>query len=157
MGNIRRAEIKDIPGINKLLGQVLLVHHNGRPDIFKEIGQKYTDEQLSELIKKTEDPIFVYEDDDGTILGHCFCQTNVKEEGPSTFAYKNLYIDDLCVEETARGKHIGKQLYEFTKKFAKENGYYNVTLHAWECNPKAVGFYQHLGLKIQQYTLEEIL
>ena len=59
---IRRAEIKDIPGINNLLAQVLLVHHKGRPDLFKEIGQKYTDEELQELIRKTQDPIFVYED-----------------------------------------------------------------------------------------------
>jgi len=157
MATIRRAESKDIPGINHLLAQVLLVHHKGRPDLFKEIGQKYTDSELEELIKKTENPIFVYEDEDGTILGHCFCQSTDKLEGPSTYAYKTLYIDDLCVEETARGKHIGKALYDYTKEFAKNNGYYNLTLHAWECNPNAVGFYNHLGMKIQQYTMEEIL
>lgn len=154
---IRRAEIRDIPGINKLLTQVLLVHHQGRSDLFKEIGQKYTDEELSELIKKTEDPIFVYENQEGKIIGHCFCQTIDREDRPSTYKYKTLYIDDLCIDESERGKHIGKELYTYTKNFAKENGYYNVTLHAWACNPKAVGFYQHLGMEIQQYTMEEIL
>lgn len=157
MALIRRAEIKDIPGINNLLAQVLLVHHNGRPDLFKEKGAKYTDSELADLIKKTEDPIFVYEDDDGTIIGHCFCQTVVHEERPATYAYKSLYIDDLCIDENARGKHIGKALYDYTKQFAKENGYYNLTLHAWECNPNAVGFYKHLGMQIQQYTMEELL
>ncbi len=157
MAKIRRAENKDIAGINNLLAQVLLVHHNGRPDLFKEKGAKYTNPELEELIKNTDNPIFVYEDDDGTIKGHCFCQTIIHEEGPATFAYKSLYIDDLCVDEKDHGKHIGKKLYEHTRDFAKENGYYNVTLHAWECNPKAVGFYEHLGLKIQQYTMEEIL
>lgn len=154
---IRRAEIKDIPAINNLLAQVLLVHHKGRSDLFKEIGQKYTTEELSDLIKKTEDPIFVYEDEEGRILGHCFCQTIDHPERPSTFPYRTLYIDDLCVDQEARGKHIGKQLYQYTRQFAREEGYYNVTLHAWECNPDAVGFYKHLGLKIQQYTMEEIL
>lgn len=154
---IRRAETRDIPGINNLLAQVLLIHHNGRSDIFKEKGQKYTESELADLIKKTEDPIFVYEDETGKILGHCFCQTVDHPEGPATYKYKTLYIDDLCIDENARGKHIGKELYNYTKNFAKENGYYNVTLHAWECNPKAIGFYQHLGLKIQQYTMEEIL
>jgi len=157
MSTIRRAEIKDIPGINNLLAQVLLVHHKGRPDLFKEIGQKYTEEELAGLIKKTVDPIFVYEDDDGKILGHCFCQTIDKKETTATYASKTLYIDDLCIDETARGKHIGKALYEYTKQFAKDNGYFNITLHAWECNPKAVGFYEHMGLKIQQYTMEEVL
>lgn len=154
---IRRAQVGDILGINNLLGQVLLVHHKGRPDLFKEIGQKYTDEELVALIENIENPIFVYEDETGKILGHCFCQTIDKKEGPSLYACKTLYIDDLCIDENARGKHIGKEMYDYVKVFAKENGYYNVTLHAWECNPNAVGFYKHLGLEIQQYTMEEIL
>ena len=43
--NIRRAELKDMAGINKLLNQVLMVHHNGRPDLFKANVKKYTDEE----------------------------------------------------------------------------------------------------------------
>jgi hypothetical protein len=39
---IRRAEHKDIEKIGDLLSQVDMVHHNGRPDIFK-IGRKYSD------------------------------------------------------------------------------------------------------------------
>lgn len=154
---IRRAEQKDIPGINHLLQQVLLVHHVGRPDLFKEKGQKYTDDELAELIQKTQDPIFVYEDEDGRILAHCFCQTIDRIERPSAYAYKSLYIDDLCVDEEARKSHIGKKMYEYVKQFAKENGYYNITLHAWSCNPNAVGFYEHIGLKVQQYTMEDVL
>ena len=42
--NIRRAKEKDMNGINKLLCQVLMVHHNGRPDLFKADVKKYTDE-----------------------------------------------------------------------------------------------------------------
>lgn len=154
---IRRAEIRDIPGINKLLGQVLLVHHNGRPDLFKEKGQKYTEQELVDLINKIIDPIFVYESEEGEILGHCFCQTINKPEGPSCYACKSLYIDDLCIDENVRGQHVGKEMYDYVKKFAKDNGYYNLTLHAWECNPNAVGFYSHIGMQIQQYTMEEVL
>jgi len=154
---IRRATNADIPGINSLLEQVLLVHHEGRPDIFKEKGQKYTEAELKELIAHEINPIFVYESENGKILGHCFCQTIDRPERPSTYAYKTLFIDDLCIDEQARGQHVGKEMYDFVKNFAKENGYYNVALHAWECNPKAVGFYDHLGMKVQQYTMEEIL
>lgn len=154
---IRRAEEKDIPAINNLLGQVLLVHHIGRPDIFKEKGQKYSEEELIKLIAKTEDPIFVYEDENGKVIGHCFCVTYDRSESENAYAYKTLFIDDLCIDENARGKHVGKEMYEYVKAFAKENGYYNITLHAWECNPKAVGFYEHLGMKIQQYSFEEVL
>lgn len=154
---IRRAELKDIPQIHVLLNQVLYVHHVGRPDIFKEIGEKYSNEELAMLIEKIEDPIFVYEDENGKVIGHCFCQTIDRPERTSTYPYKTLYIDDLCVHEDARGQHIGKALYAYVRDFAKENGYYNVTLHAWECNPDAVEFYKHMGMGIQQYTMEEVL
>jgi len=154
---IRRANKKDIPEINSLLEQVLLVHHHGRPDIFKEKGQKYTTEELEELIQNTINPIFVYENEAGKIIGHCFCQTIDRPERSSCYPYKTLYIDDLCVDENVRGKHIGRELYEYVKQFAKEQGYYNVTLHAWTCNPDAVGFYKHIGMEIQQYTMEEVL
>ena len=43
---IRRAQEKDMTAINRLLQQVLLVHHVGRPDLFRSEGKKYNDEQL---------------------------------------------------------------------------------------------------------------
>lgn len=154
---IRRAQEGDIPAINLLLNQVLFVHHVGRPDLFKEKGMKYTNEELIKLLQVENDPVFVYEDEQGSILGHCFCQTIEHPERPHSYEYKTLYIDDLCIDENARGKNIGKAMYEYVKQYAKDHGYYNVTLHAWECNENAVGFYRHLGLNVQQYTMEEIL
>ena len=38
---IERAQKRDMAGINQLLCQVLTVHHNGRPDLFKEIGRAH--------------------------------------------------------------------------------------------------------------------
>lgn len=157
MTNIRRAALKDIPGIDNLLYQVLMVHHEGRPDIFKGEGRKYTNEQLAKIIADDKNPVFVCVDENENVLGHCFCQTIEHPESPNTYEYKTLYIDDLCVDEKARGQHVGNALYDYVKNYAKSNGYHNLTLHAWECNPKAVGFYNHLGMKIQQYTMEEIL
>ncbi|MCQ2543318.1 MAG: GNAT family N-acetyltransferase [Lachnospiraceae bacterium] len=156
MSAIRRAEKQDLAGIKALLVQVLGVHHVGRPDLFKEIGQKYTDEELLDIIADDVNPVFVFVEDE-KVLGHCFCQTIDRPDKPACYAYKTLYIDDLCVDENARGKHVGKALYDYVKDYAMKNGYYNITLHAWECNPNAVGFYKHLGLEIQQYTMEEIL
>lgn len=154
---IRRAEQKDIPSILHLLGQVLMVHHIGRPDIFKEKGFKYTSEELAEILKDESCPVFVYTDETSQVLGHCFCQIMDRPEAPHAHAYKTLYIDDLCVDEKARKRGIGKALYQHVLSYAKENGFHNITLHAWECNPNAVKFYENLGMKIQQYTFEEVL
>lgn len=53
---IRKAKEKDIPRIIELLGQVLQIHADIRPDIFIPGTTKYTVEELTELlkIKKTD-------------------------------------------------------------------------------------------------------
>ncbi len=154
---IRRAEIKDIKAIEGLLLEVLAVHNAGRPDIFKPVGQKYTKEELREILLDDENPVFVYEDEKASVVAHCFCQVKNRPETSSTHPLKNLYIDDLCVTASARGTGVGRALYEYAKDYAKKIGCHNVTLHAWECNPDAVGFYRHLGMHVMQYTMEEIL
>ena len=57
--NIRRAEKKDLNGINNLLRQVLEMHHNGRPDIFKSNAKKYTDDELLDIIADAKDPFLL--------------------------------------------------------------------------------------------------
>ena len=124
---IRRAKETDMPGINNLLRQVLMVHHNGRPDLFKANAKKYTDEQLAELIKDDTKPIFVCVDEEENVLGYAFCVWQQHINNEILTDIKTLYIDDLCVDETRRGQHIGKSLYEYVLAYAKENNFYNVT------------------------------
>ena len=64
---IRKAVPSDIPALNNLLEQVLLVHHNVRPDIFKESGHKFNDEELKTLMSQENTPIFVFENEEGII------------------------------------------------------------------------------------------
>lgn len=154
---IRRAEEKDMNGINKLLCQVLMVHHNGRPDLFKGNVKKYTDKELLEIIKNDTKPIFVGVDDNDTVLGYAFCVFQQHVEDNILTDIKTLYIDDLCVDENSRGQHIGRQLYEYVLAFAKESGCYNVTLNVWSCNENAMKFYVKCGFVPQKIGMEKIL
>ena len=154
---IRQAEPRDLEAVNKLLGQVLSVHHEGRPDLFRAAGKKYTDQQLLAIFANPETPVFVYEED-GRVLGYAFCI--VQSPAPANHSLnpvRTLYIDDLCVDGQARGKHIGKALFEYVKAYASQNGFYNITLHVWECNPGAKAFYKALGLEAQYTCMEMVL
>lgn len=153
---IRRAEDIDIPKIHDLLMQVCLVHHNGRPDLFKYGARKYTDEQLVQMIKDDSKPIFVAVDDDNAVLGYAFCIFEQQINNNILTDVKTLYIDDLCVDESLRGQHIGKQLYDFVVDFAKKSDCYNLTLNVWSCNKSAMKFYESCGLKPQKIHLETI-
>ncbi|MBR3823863.1 MAG: GNAT family N-acetyltransferase [Lachnospiraceae bacterium] len=154
---IRRALEKDMPDILKLLSQVLEVHHQGRPDLFKGGVRKYTDSELEELIKDDSKPIFVGVDESERVLGYAFC-VFVQHVGDNILTdIKTLYIDDLCVDEEIRGQHVGRQLYEYVLGFAREQGCYNVTLNVWALNEGAKKFYESCGLKPQKIGMETIL
>lgn len=154
---IRRAKEEDMDGINNLLQQVCLVHHNGRPDLFKYGAKKYTDDQLKDIIHDDRRPIFTAVDEKGTVLGYAFCVFQQHLNDNILTDIKTLYIDDLCVDENIRGQHIGKSLYEAVLAFAKEQGCYNVTLNVWSLNDSAMKFYQACGLKPQKVGMETIL
>lgn len=154
--NIRRAKDKDLKEINELLGQVDLVHHIIRPDLFN-IGNKYTDEQVLEIIKDEKTPVFVAVDENDKAMGYAFCMFKQHLTEEFLTDIKTLYIDDLCVYEHLRGKHIGKALYDYVCEFAKENGCYNITLNVWEGNDSAKRFYESVGMKPQKFGMEMIL
>jgi len=152
---IRKANKNDIGRIIELLHQVNMVHHEIRPDLFKSYTTKYNEQELEALLDNDNNPIFVY--DDGEVLGHAFCQiTDVKSHKLLQDA-KTLYIDDICVDEKARGKHVGKALYEFVRDYAKSIGCYNMTLNVWEGNDPALSFYKNMGMKVQKTGMEEII
>ncbi len=155
--NIRNAQEKDVKKILDLLNQVLMVHHQGRPDLFKANVTKYTEEELAELMKNPQMPILVAVDDADQVLGYAFCQFQQKINDNILTDIKTLYIDDLCVDENLRGQAIGRKLYEAVLDLAKENGCYNVTLNVWACNETAKRFYEKCGLLPQKYGMEKIL
>ena len=154
---VRFACEKDIPQMNSLLYQVERVHQQGRPDLFKEGAKKYTDNELKAMLKDKTKPIFAAVDENDVMKGYAFCVFQEHKGDNVLTDIKTLYIDDLCVDENCRGQHIGSVLYEAVKKFAKEQGCYNVTLNVWECNPSARKFYEKVGLKPYKTGMEVIL
>ena len=125
---IRFAETRDIPGMINLLLQVGEVHHRIRPDLFR-----------------------------AGVLGYCFCILQVRENDPVLLDDRTLYIDDLCVDEACRGKHVGQALYDHTVAYAREIGCRTVTLNVWCGNDSAMHFYEKQGLKPRNIHMETIL
>jgi len=169
---VRKANKNDIGRIIDLLHQVNMVHHVLRPDLFKPNTTKYNEQELEALIGDDSKPIFVFEaegprPDGGTvsargqeeskILGHAFCLITVVRDDKLLQDIKTLYIDDICVDEKARGKHVGKALYEYVRDYAKSIGCNNITLNVWEGNDAALSFYRNMGMKVQKTTMEIVL
>jgi len=153
---IRLANTNDIPGMIELLKQVGEVHHQIRPDLFRAGAQKYSVSDLEELLKDESRPIFVGVED-GNMLGYCFCMLEEVKDDPGLRDVKSLYIDDLCVDESIRGRHVGSKLYDHVCCYAKEIGCRSVTLNVWCGNDSAMRFYEARGMKPRKIYMETAL
>ena len=153
---IRFAKAQDVPGMIKLLQQVGKVHHEGRPDLFRANAQKYSPSQLLDMLDKSDAPLFVAVEA-GKVLGYGICQMEVFHQHSVMNDRLTLYVDDICVLEECRGKHIGTAIYQHILEYAKYRGCYNVTLNVWCCNESAMKFYESLGMKPQKIGMEAIL
>ncbi len=154
---IRRAEKKDVGRINELLSQVLEIHAKLRPDLFISGTRKYTNQEIESIIADDHTPVFAAVDDSDTLMGYAFCMIKEPVKSNNMPEFKSLYIDDLCVDEDARGEHIGSSLYGHVCAYAREIGCYNVTLNVWEGNDAARAFYEEMGFKVQKTVMEKIL
>ena len=152
---IRKAAKEDIQRIIELLHQVNMVHHVIRPDLFKPHTTKYNEQELEAMLDDDSKPIFVF--DDGMVSGYAFCQITEVKNNQLLEDIKTLYIDDICVDENARGKHVGKALYEHVLEYAKSIACNNITLNVWEGNEPAQRFYRNMGMQVQKTTMEIIL
>ncbi len=152
---IRKANTHDIPRILELLHQVNMVHHVIRPDLFKPHTTKYNEKELEVMFQDDSKPVFVF--DDGRVEGYAFCQITEVSDHALLEDAKTLYIDDICVDEQARGRHVGTSLYQYVLTYARSIGCHNITLNVWEGNGPALSFYQNMGMKVQKTTMEVIL
>ena len=155
--NIRKATERDIGGINALLYQVHRIHAEGRPDIFRLGNKKYNDDELRTIIADDNTPVFVAVDESETVLGYAFCIYKEVKDNASLMDRKTVYIDDLCVDSTLRGQHIGTALYDYVKAEAQKEGCVAVTLNVWCLNEGAMRFYERCGMSPLKVTMEKIL
>lgn len=154
---IRRAEEKDISKVLELLGQVLELHADIRPDIFVSGTTKYTESELTEIFKDDTKPVYVAVNENDEVMGYVFCMIREPVNSNNLVPHRYIFIDDLCVDREAQGQRVGRQLFEFVKEEAKKIGCYEVILNVWEGNDNAIKFYKKMGMKNRAMLMEIVV
>lgn len=159
---IRRARLSDLQRVMDLLRQVNDVHADGRPDLFRHGFTKYNHDELAEILRVNETtetamPVFVAVDGSDRLVGYCFCMVQDHTQSNNLVPIRTLYIDDLCIDGSCRGHGIGRRLYDHVMAYAREAGFYNLTLNVWSCNRSAMRFYESLGMMPMKVAMEQVL
>lgn len=150
---IIQAEKSHIPALIGLLKQVGNIHHQGRPDLFRNDAQKYSASQLEQILQDETRPVFVAVDG-SNVLGYCFCEMKVIQDHPVLSNHKSLYIDDLCVDKSCRGKKVGSALYDHVRAYAQAAAFDSITLNVWAFNKSAMAFYRRVGMQERNIYME---
>ena len=153
MMEIRRANAKDIPQLLRLLSQVLEIHAKIRPDIFVSGTTKYSEEDLRLMVANDSNPIYVIGEGE-KVYGYAFCQSRIPKFASTMKRKKTFHIDDFCIDEACRGKHLGQALFAFLIEEGKRLGYDEITLNSWEGNEAANAFYEKMGMKTRSRIMD---
>ena len=151
---IRRAEPKDAPRISALLKQVLEVHAAVRPDMYRSGTQKYSEADVTDLLNDPDCVMFVETDGNDRAIGYAICFRKTVADDGIIVGRRELYIDDLCVDEAERKQGVGQRLFAHMKTYAAENGFDWITLNVWNDNVNALAFYRKMGLRERKTILE---
>lgn len=106
----------------------------------KPLGLSFSQEELDK--EKHEILIGAFEDD--LMLGCCMLVKILPTE---------CRLRQMAVQNTLRGKGIGKALMVFAENIARDRGFKKMTMHA---RASALGFYEKLGYTIIGNEFEEI-
>ena len=93
-------------------------------------------------------------DENGRDVGYTFCVMKRQPFSTNMKDFKTLFIDDLCIDESCRGQHVGRKLFDYVMAYAKSQGCYDVTLNVWEGNDSAKGFYEKMGMFVKETQME---
>ena len=152
---IRPAKKEDYPAVARMLRQIAQLHAALRPDIFRPASQKYDEENYCGLLEDPDAPILVAQDVRGEALGYAMLQVKtVRGDHPVLRPRTFLFVEDLCVDEAARGLGAGRLLLQAVRELAKSRGIEKIELNVWECNEGALKFYERLGFQTQRRELE---
>ncbi len=68
----------------------------------------------------------------------------------STWKGRRLYLEDIIVTESMRGKGFGKDLLDHTINYAKENGFSGMMWQVLDWNQPAIDFYKKYDTKFDE-------
>jgi len=152
---VRLAKKQDHPAVERLLRQIAQLHADLRPDVFRPASCKYDKKRYYGLLRHRNTPVLIAQNERGEVLGYAMLlMKTIGRKHPVFRPRRILYIDDLCVDEAARGQGIGTALMGAVRELARERGLERIELNVWERNEGAMRFYEQMGFQTQRRGLE---
>lgn len=141
--------------MKKLVSHVHEMHLEHRPDIYLD-GDAFSVDYFHEILNDENMMCYVYEDNQ-EITGFIMAMRRQSRPIPIMKSRTSYFIEAIVVDDHHRRKGIGKKLYYYLIKRAKEELVDALELNVWSFNKDAIMFYESLGMAIKNMTFEYCL
>ena len=128
---IRKGEEKDLPQVLELIKE-LATYEKAPHAVINTIA-------MMQEHGFGKEPIFGFEvaEKAGKIIGTAIYYTQY-----STWKGKKLFLEDLIITESERGKNVGKALFEKCLELARKGGFHSLVWQVLNWNEPAINFYK---------------
>ena len=106
---IRNAVSADCAKIRPLQEEIALLHHEGRPDLFRTEARYFTQEDFDKRLADPAHCVFIAESESGEVIGYAFSWIISARNNPTYIDFDCCYIDDVCVLSSWQGRGVGKE------------------------------------------------
>lgn len=144
------ARESDFEAVRRLSVQIHDLHAAWRPDIYYHCDEPYPKDRFLEDIQNRT--VYVAKIS-GIVVGYLVLSIR-KKGGPGTVEKKQMLLESICVDESLRGRGIGKSMVADVRALARAFGCSEVILGVHPENDEAVGFYQKCGFRIRTIHMD---
>lgn len=157
MIEFRNAVPNDFPHVAELKRQLHSDHVRNAPDFYRDVEQHLTVEEYNAYLGPNEKRSAYVLLDGSRIVAYAFTQVLELQNHSLIYDQKQLFLDDLCIDEALRGRGYGKRLMQEIVRIAEESGCKTVELNVWDWNRSAVAFYKALGMDFTRSRMKRDL
>ncbi len=157
MIELRKALLKDFARVAELKNQIHSDYVRNAPDFYRNVEQPLTVEEYNAYIDPSGKRCANVLLDGSQIVAYAFTQVLESQNNALVYDQKQLFLDDLCVDETLRGRGYGNRLMQEIVSIAEESGCKTVELNVWDWNRSAIAFYQALGMEFTRLRMKRDL
>jgi GNAT superfamily N-acetyltransferase len=142
-----QATTDDIGDLVSLLATLFSIEEDFKPDFSKQ------EKGLAMLIESPNTgAIYIAKNASGKVVGMVSAQLVISTAQGAASAW----VEDMVIDETYRGKGIGKKLLQHALDWAKIKGATRAQLLVDLSNTEALGYYQHLQWESTQLQARRI-
>jgi GNAT superfamily N-acetyltransferase len=151
---IRKAELRDIPEIQRLYRQLDAHHTELLPEVFQPVdGDARGNELVGKWIDR-EDAVYLLAELNGQVVGFVNVQQASHPNYPMFRPHQFAMIENAVVDKPHRGRGIGTLLFHAAIDWARGHGLCHVQATVWHENAGAREFYLDQGFRPMTVRLE---